>query len=105
MGLIPRAGSSPAFGTIMFTVYAIKSIEHNFTYVGMTEKLEDRLKRHNSGFVRSTKNFAPFFLFYTEHYPTGKQAREREKFLKSTSGKRFLKSILASLNNNNEIGR
>jgi hypothetical protein len=33
-------------------------------------------------------------LFYSEICEDGKKAREREKFLKSTSGKRFLKSIL-----------
>ena len=38
MGLTPRAGSSPAFGT-MFFVYALKSINHNFIYVGMTDDL------------------------------------------------------------------
>ncbi|MBU2444890.1 MAG: GIY-YIG nuclease family protein, partial [Bacteroidetes bacterium] len=33
----------------MFTLYALKSISRNFIYVGMTENLEDRIKRHNSG--------------------------------------------------------
>jgi putative endonuclease len=60
----------------------------------MTEDIDDRLRRHNNGYVRSTKRFAPFELFYSEICEDGKKAREREKFLKSTSGKRFLKSIL-----------
>ena len=78
----------------MFFVYALNSIYHNFIYVGMTEELDARIVRHNKGYVRSTKRFTPFELFYSEICEDGKQAREREKFLKSTSGKRFLKTIL-----------
>ncbi len=104
MGLTPRAGSSPAFGT-MFYAYALISLHHNFIYVGMTENLKSRVIRHNKGYIKSTKSFAPLELFYYETCENGKQAREREKFLKSTSGKRFLKSILESKKNNNGIGR
>jgi putative endonuclease len=78
----------------MFTVYAISSLVKTFIYVGMTEKLTERLVRHNKGFVRSTKRYAPFNLIYTENCETGQQAREREKFLKSTSGKRFLNPLI-----------
>ncbi|MCW9066670.1 MAG: GIY-YIG nuclease family protein [Ignavibacteriaceae bacterium] len=78
----------------MFTVYTLNSLKHKFIYVGMTENLNDRLVRYNKGFVRSTKSFAPFELIYTENCETGQQAREREKILKSTSGKRFLKSLI-----------
>ncbi len=62
----------------------------------MTEDLNARVIRHNKGYIKSTKRFTPFELFYYETCEDGKQAREREKFLKSTSGKRFLKSILNS---------
>ena len=78
----------------MFTVYALKSLNHNFTYIGMTEKFDERFVRHNKGYVRSTKRFAPFKLIYTENCETGQQASEREKYLNSSSGKRFLKSFI-----------
>lgn len=70
----------------------------------MTEKLEERLVKHNKGYVRSTKRFAPFKLIYTEICESGQQAIDKEKFLKSTSGKRFLKS-LDEKQHVNEIGR
>jgi putative endonuclease len=103
-------GSSPAFGTkffqfVMFSIYAIKSIKHNFIYVGMTENLDERLVRHNKGYVKSTKRFAPFHLFYSENCEDGLEARKRERFLKSTSGKRFLKSILNNETESSKIGR
>jgi len=66
---------------------------YNFIYVGMTENLDERLERHNKGYVRSTKRFAPFKLIYSEICESGQQARDREKYIKSTSGKRFLKSL------------
>lgn len=77
----------------MFTVYAIKSTTHNFIYVGMTENLDERLSRHNNGYVQSTKNFRPFNLIYQEQAVDGTQARIREKYFKSTSGKRFLRNL------------
>jgi putative endonuclease len=60
----------------------------------MTENLEERLQRHNSGYNKSTKRFAPFRLIYSEDCETGQEARIRENYLKSTSGKRLLRSIL-----------
>jgi putative endonuclease len=78
----------------MFTIYAIKSISHNFIYVGITENLEERLRRHNSGYNKSTKKYAPYSLIYAEQSENGIEARIREKYLKSTSGKRFLKTLI-----------
>ena len=89
----------------MFSVYALKSINYNFIYVGMSGNIDERLSRHNKGYVKSTKRFAPFKLFYSENCENGQQAREREKFLKSTSGKRFLKSILNHETESSGIGR
>jgi len=78
----------------MFNVYAVKNLSHNFIYVGMTENLEGRLRWHNGAYNKSTKSFAPFKLIYSERCETGEEARIREKYLKSTSGKRFLRSLL-----------
>jgi len=59
----------------------------------MTENLEERLSRHNNGFVQSTKKFRPFTLIYQEEAINGIQARIKEKYFKSTSGKRFLRNL------------
>jgi putative endonuclease len=59
----------------------------------MTENLEERLKRHNSGCNKSTNKYAPFRLLYSEQCNHGNEARLREKYLESTSGKRFLYSL------------
>ncbi|MEW6703010.1 MAG: GIY-YIG nuclease family protein [Bacteroidota bacterium] len=77
----------------MFTVYAIKSIEKNYIYVGLTSNLEERLKRHNKGHERTTKPYRPYKLIYSEILENRITARLREKYLKSGSGKEFLKNL------------
>ena len=77
----------------MYFVYAIKSIDRNYIYVGITDDLIRRFKQHNSGYERTTKPYLPFELIYFEKQSTRKQARNREKYFKGGSGKEFLKSI------------
>lgn len=78
----------------MYIVYAIKSLNHKYIYVGLTSDLTARLLRHNSGYEKTTKPYLPFELIYSEVVDTREQAREREKFLKSTTGKRFLYKLI-----------
>ncbi|MGY6520834.1 MAG: GIY-YIG nuclease family protein [Mongoliitalea sp.] len=77
----------------MVTVYAISSKERKYIYVGLTSNLDDRLHRHNSGYERITKPYRPFKLIYTQEFMTRSEAREREKYLKTTSGKSFLRAL------------
>lgn len=75
----------------MFTVYAIKSERQNYIYVGMTSDLSKRINAHNSGYEKTTKAYRPFVLIYEEVFEVRIKAREKEKYLKTTSGKRFLR--------------
>jgi len=77
----------------MFFVYAIKSIDRNYIYVGLTGNLERRFTEHNGGKNKTTKPYKPFKLIYSEEFDTRIQARVREKYFKSGSGKEFLKNI------------
>ena len=77
----------------MYKVYVIKSTIKKFTYVGFTSDLERRLHEHQSGFNRSTKPYRPFELIYSEDAATSKEARMREKYLKSGRGREFIKSL------------
>lgn len=78
----------------MYFVYAIKSVQFNFIYVGMTNDINRRVKQHNNKQNTSTKFYAPFILIHSEKIDTRIEARKREKFLKSGVGKEFLKSLL-----------
>jgi len=76
----------------MFFVYVLVSeVKSLRFYVGMTEDVDRRIKDHNQGKTRSTKGYAPWTLFYREEYKTRVEAREREKYLKSGSGKERIK--------------
>ena len=78
----------------MYYVYAIKSLKKDWLYVGITDSLERRLNQHNKGQNRSTKPYAPFKLVYFEKTTDRQSARVREKYLKTASGKRWLKHQL-----------
>ncbi len=77
----------------MIKIYALKSLVKNYIYVGMTQNLDERIKRHNSGRERTTKPYSPFELIYTEEFQTRIEARKREKYFKSGVGKSFLKNL------------
>jgi len=75
----------------MYYVYALKSKVKDWIYVGITSDLDRRLRQHNLGQNKSTKPYLPFELVYSQELPDRPSARKREKYLKSGSGKRWLK--------------
>ena len=86
----------------MYTIYAIKSLYKNYIYVGLTSDLENRIHRHNSGYEKTTKPYRPFNFIYTEIAENRESARLREKFLKSSTGKRFLRKLIENTNQTNQ---
>ena len=75
----------------LYYVYAIKSQKDNRIYVGFSRDANKRLQEHNNGLTKSTKGFRPWELVFCEKVHDRKNAREREKFLKSGYGKELLK--------------
>ena len=75
-------------------VYVLRSLADNQFYVGLTDNLPARLRMHNDGLVTSTKRRAPLDLIYWEGCLNRSDAAQREKYLKSAWGKRYLKSRL-----------
>ena len=74
-----------------YFVYVLKSEQHYRFYVGMTENIDRRFKEHNSGKTKSTKGYRPWIFFFSEEFDTRIEARQREKYLKSGTGKEFIK--------------
>ena len=75
-------------------VYVLRSlVDHRF-YVGLTRDLRARVNLHNTGRVSSTKERAPFELVYWEGCLNESDAAQREKYLKSAWGKRYIKTRL-----------
>ncbi|EDP72576.1 hypothetical protein FBALC1_15782 [Flavobacteriales bacterium ALC-1] len=78
----------------MFYIYALSSINRNYIYVGMTENIDNRVARHQSGREKTTRPYRPFKLIFTEVLDVERsEAREREKYWKSGIGKEKLRLI------------
>lgn len=76
----------------MFYVYVIKSLKDQSLYIGYTDNLEKRIKKHNDGLVSYTSKHIPYKIIYFETYLSEKDARRRERNLKNKGGQRdFLK--------------
>lgn len=78
----------------MYYVYVLQSEKDKNFYVGYTNNLKERLKLHNDEKVSSTKNRLPMRLIYYESCLNQDDAIHREKYLKTSWGKRYLKSRL-----------
>ena len=76
----------------MYYAYVLKSISHDYYYKGHCQDLEKRLIQHNSGMTASIKPYIPFEVVYYETFLTEAQAINREKYFKSSAGRRYLKS-------------
>lgn len=63
-------------------------------YIGYTADLKNRLQEHNRGLVFSTKSLIPWHLIHYEAYLNEKDAKRREKYLKTSQGSRMLKRML-----------
>ena len=75
----------------IYSVYVIQSELNQSYYVGMAIDVHTRLKEHNAGKSTYTKAFIPWRLLYSEEIGEASLARKREKYLKSTAGKNFLR--------------
>ena len=78
----------------MYYVYVLKSLQDGNFYTGYTCNLRRRLKQHNQGESQSTKCRCPFDLVYYEACRNEKDALIREKYLKTTYGKRYINNRL-----------
>ncbi len=56
----------------------------------MAKDVNVRLSDHNAGKSKFTKGHRPWKLIYSEPCKDWKEGREREKYLKSAAGKRWL---------------
>ena len=78
-----------------YYVYVLQSKKDKRHYTGFKVDLRKRFKEHNEGKYTSwTKGRGPFDLVYYEACRNKEDARQREKYLKTGTGKRYLKNRL-----------
>ena len=78
----------------MYHVYVLLRLKDGKYYTGRTKDPIKRVRLHNLGKVKSTRNRGPFKLVYFEACLSSKDAARREIYLKSSWGKRYIKNRL-----------
>ena len=75
-------------------MYVLRSESDSGFYIGYSTDLKRRLSEHTRGASFATKSRGPWKLIYYEAYLNQEDALGREKYLKSGSGRRFLRAQL-----------
>ncbi len=78
-------------------VYVLLSKKDDKFYIGYTNNLKRRIEEHNAKKNFSTKGRLPLILIYVEACINEEDSRRREKYLKTTQGRRFMKLRLRQL--------
>ena len=110
-GFVPSFDGTPRRMTVanptqnrMFYVYILYLTTKRF-YTGFTSDLKRRIQEHKLRKVKYTKDKLPFKLVHYEAYYLESDARRREKYLKTTQGKKFLKQQMRDLLNSDLLER
>ncbi|WP_346861734.1 GIY-YIG nuclease family protein [uncultured Draconibacterium sp.] len=77
-----------------YFVYLIQSENDGVWYVGLSANPVERLKQHNKGKSKFTKGHIPWRLLYQDKVGSLSDTRKKEKYYKTSAGKRRLKKIL-----------
>ena len=73
-------------------VYVLRSKKNSKFYTGVTANLKERLEQHNKGLVFSSRNMRPLCLVYFEACLNNNDAYRREEYLKTGTGKRYIRN-------------
>jgi putative endonuclease len=80
----------------MHFLYILHSLKDGNFYTGITSDLDRRIKEHESGKNTSTKYRRPLILIYYEAYLLKEDAGARERYLKTSMGRRVVRKQLAN---------
>ena len=77
----------------VYTVYVLYSRKYDKIYVGHTSNLISRFHSHNELSHKGwTAKFRPWLVIYCEWFKSKSDAIKREKQLKSSKGREFVRS-------------
>jgi len=80
---------------MLFTVYILHSEKLNKIYIGFTSDIDARLNSHNYHATKGyTIKYRPWKVIYTEEFSDKAKAMKREKELKSSNGRAFIRSLI-----------
>lgn len=79
---------------LQYCVYVLLSLKDKNFYFGYTTNLHNRLTSHMTGNSKATEPRRPFVLIFCEYYLSKYDATRREKYFKTTVGKKTLRLML-----------
>jgi len=77
----------------MYYVYILLNETKTRPYVGVAADVDKRLEDHNTGRVGSSRPYRPYKIINVESFATLSETRQKEKFYKSTTGRRRLREM------------
>ncbi len=66
-------------------------------YIGSTDDLYERFKRHRNGNVPSTRHKLPVTLVYVEEFSTKSEAQQKEYRIKGWKSKKLIESFIRKI--------
>ncbi len=83
---------------MMFVTYALYSVDFNKIYIGYTSNLIERFHSHNQWATKGfTTKFRPWIVVYVEFHESKELAISREKQLKTSRGRDFIRQQIQLL--------
>ena len=76
----------------MFYIYILRLCDGSY-YKGQTQNIDNRLKEHYSGNVKTTKNKFPFKIVHVELCESRKNSRKLKKYFKSGYGREIIHEL------------
>ena len=80
-----------------YWMYILQSESTGRFYIGHTNNLEDRIRRHNQGRTVANQSRGPWRLVHREEFPTRQAAAAREQAIKRRKSRTYILSIRATL--------
>jgi putative endonuclease len=77
-----------------YFVYILYSENHDKYYIGQTNNIEERLKRHNAGSEKATRPYLPWKMIWSTEKISRSEAMLLEKKLKNLSKARLREFII-----------
>ena len=79
-----------------FYTYILQNTQSKKYYIGSTNNLEDRLRRHNLGHSKATKSGAPHWeIVYCEEFISRSLAIQREYKIKKMKSRKYIETLIA----------
>jgi predicted GIY-YIG superfamily endonuclease len=78
----------------MHGVYVLGSLKDGNLYIGSSRDIKARLAEHLAGRVTATRQRRPLELLYCELHASRKDAMQREMYLKTGWGRKYLERTL-----------